>query len=178
MAENPTPNAGGQPAVGPSFGQSAPRQPTRRSGAWLPIALAALATVVAIAALVVALTRPSGSSASSTTPTYTDAQISAAQKQLCDTYKQAAQAVQTETNGTDKALARIAVSNSAGMLDDAAANQALDAKFRDPARALATAYRTSNAVGSVGTDAQYRAAVDDIVAKDAAMRQVCANVSG
>jgi len=146
----------------------------------LAIVVAATAAV-AVAALVVALTRSTdshSSGATTTAPTHTPAEIAAAQQQLCDTYKLAARSVEVETNGTDKALARIALSNAAGMIDDAARDPAIEAKHRDTARALAAAYRTSNALGSVATDAEYRTALDDIVAKDAAMRQACSNGGG
>ncbi|WP_231978449.1 hypothetical protein [Mycobacterium sp. E3298] len=61
------------------------------------------------------------------------------------------------------------------MLYDAAANPALDAKYRDAARALATAYGNVSALGSKGvaTDAEWRAVLDDANAKDAAMRSLC-----
>ena len=65
-------------------------------------------------------------------PTYTAAETAAAQRQLCDTYTLAARAVQIDTNGTDKALARIALTNAAVMLDNAAANPALDATTATP----------------------------------------------
>ncbi|WP_253188989.1 hypothetical protein [Mycobacterium colombiense] len=92
-----------------------------------------------------------------------------------DTYKLAAQAAQVETAGSDKALARIATSNGAILLEMAAANPVLDAEHRDAARALAVAYGTLTAKGSYGvaTDAQYQAALDDAIAKDAAMKKVC-----
>jgi hypothetical protein len=163
MAEGQSANPRGVATV-----PAAPRWHT-----WLAIAFGSLGVLLGAAGLVVGLTRSTSGPATTTAPTYTAAETAAAQQQLCDTYKLAARAVQTETNGTDRALARIAVSNAAGMLEDAAANSALDAKHCDSARALATAYRTSNAVGSVGTDVEYRALIDDIVAKDAAMRRVC-----
>ena len=61
------------------------------------------------------------------------------------------------------------------MLDNAAANPALDADDRDAARALATAYLTETAKSSSDafTDAEFRAALDDVVAKDAVMKKVC-----
>lgn len=149
---------------------------------WPAIALGAMvlalaATVVAAIALVVATSRPSGSSGAPTpaAPTYSAAEVSAAHQKLCDTYKLEARSVEIDTNGTDKAVARVALANGAGMLSDAAEAPALDAKDRDAARALATAYRSANALGSVVTDAEYRTALDDIVAKDAAMRQRCGN---
>jgi hypothetical protein len=137
--------------------------------------VAAIAFVVAVAALIVALIHSThaASPAASTAPTYTAAETAAAQRQLCDTYTLAARAVQVETNGSDKALARIALTNSAAMLDSAAGDPALDAKHRDASRALAAAYRNTSAMGSVATEAGYRAALDDIIAKDAAMKQVC-----
>jgi hypothetical protein len=167
----------------PPGGQWTPAYPTHpapRSRSWPAIALAAIAVAVAVAALIVALTRstPAAPLATTTMPSYTPAETAAAQRQLCDTYKLAAHAVQVETNGSDKALARIALTNAAAMLEDAATDPALDAKRRDAGRALATAYRNTTAMGSVATDAEYRTALDDIIAKDAAMRQVCANGGG
>jgi hypothetical protein len=48
-------------------------------------------------------------------------------------------AVRVDTAGTDKALARIATTNGAIMLEMAAANPALDTNHRDAAHALAMA---------------------------------------
>jgi hypothetical protein len=179
--------AGDQPSgfnegstIHPHTGQRPPTSSPRPTGglrAWAAIALAAIAAVVAVAALIVALTRPSSSAGSATTkaPTYSATDIAAAQQQLCDTYKLVAKAVQVDTAGTDKALARIADTNGAVMLDLAAANVALDAAHRDAARALAAAYGTVTAMGNsvVASDADYRAAIDDVVAKDAVMKKVC-----
>ncbi|KZS80740.1 hypothetical protein B4U45_14070 [Mycobacterium persicum] len=140
---------------------------------WPTIALAVIATVVAVAALIVALTASKPSAAS--VPTYTAAETTAAQRQLCSTYELVAQAARVDTAGSDKALARIATTNGALMLYIAAANPALDASYRDAARALATAEGTLTAKGSYGvaTDAEYQAALDDAIAKDAAMKKVC-----
>ncbi|BBX99028.1 hypothetical protein MLAC_43220 [Mycobacterium lacus] len=142
---------------------------------WLAIVVAAIAAVVAVAALIVALinsTSPAPSAAT-TTPTYTAAETAAAQRQLCDTYKLVARAVQADTNGSDKALARITLTNGAAILDNASADPALDAKHRDAARALAAAYRTTIAIASGGTQPEWQAALDDGNAKDAAMKRVC-----
>ncbi|VBA44283.1 hypothetical protein LAUMK136_05548 [Mycobacterium attenuatum] len=86
-----------------------------------------------------------------------------------------AQAAKVDTAGTDKALARIATTNGALMLYMAAANPALGSKDRDAARALAMAEGALTAKGSYGvaTDAEYQAALDDAIAKDAAMKKVC-----
>ncbi len=131
--------------------------------------------VVAAAALIVALTRPTATKPipMNTPPTYSAVETSAAQRRLCDTYTLAARSVETDTNGSDKAIARVALANAAGMLDDATADPAIDAKLRDAVRSLAASYRTSNALSSVATDAEYRAALDDIVAKDAPVRHAC-----
>ncbi len=129
---------------------SYPTQPASRSRGGRAIALTALATagiavVLAAVGLIVALTHPTrtASSSSTTAPSYTSADTTAAQLQLCDTYKLAAKAVQVDTTGSDKALARIATTNGAIMLDMAAANPALDPTNRDAARALAAAYTTA-----------------------------------
>ncbi|KCD42074.1 hypothetical protein P472_04057, partial [Mycobacterium tuberculosis TKK_03_0029] len=81
--------------------------------------------------------------------------------------------VPVDTNGSDKALARITLTNAAAILDNAAADPALDAKHRDAARALAAAYRTTIVMASGGTQAEWQAALDDGNVKDAAMKQVC-----
>ncbi len=177
--------AGGPPlghGEGSSFqlpaGQWTAPHPTvraSRSRPWLAIAVAVTA-VVAVAALVVALMRPMAARPSTpTAPTYTPAETAAAQQHLCDTYKLAARAVQVDTNGNDKALARTATTNAAVMLENAATDPALDAKDRDAARALATAYLTATAKATNGVvaDAEWQAALDEVIAKDAAMKKVC-----
>ncbi|OBH62907.1 hypothetical protein [Mycobacterium sp. E2479] len=171
---------GAGPSVPPPAGSWPPPQipqPKFRPRPWLTSAVVATAAV-AVAALVVALTRPTASHSSAVTttaPTYTAAETGAAQKALCDTYKLVARAVEVDTNGTDKALARIADTNGAVMLDMASEAPALDTNHRDAAHALATAYGTVTALGSsaVASDADYRAALDDVIAKDAVMKKVC-----
>jgi hypothetical protein len=164
----------------PPAEQWTPAQATQtapRSRTWPAVALAAIALVVAVAALIVAQTRSThaASPPTTTTPTYTAAETAAAQKQLCDAYGLVARAVQVDTNGNNPALARVATTNGAVMLDNAAANPALDATHRDAARALATAYLTTTAMGNkdVATDSDFRAALDDVTAKDAVMKKVC-----
>jgi negative regulator of sigma E activity len=161
------------PQTGQRPQTSSPR-PTGGLRGWAAIALAGIATVVAVAALIVALTGPSSSTPSATS-TYTAADIASAQQQLCDTYTAEARTVRADTSGNDEALARVAATNGAVMLYNAAANPALGAKYRDAARALATAYGNVSAMGSKGvaSDAEWRAVLDDANAKDAAMKQVC-----
>jgi hypothetical protein len=165
-----------RPSTSGQWPATYPAQSTQRPRPWLGIAMAVTAAV-AVAALIVALTRPTAASPSATTtvPTYTASETAAAQRQLCDTYKLAAQAAQVDTAGTDKALARIATTNGALILEIAAANPAVDAKHRDAALALAAAYLTDTAKSSSDavTEAEFRAALDDVKAKDAAMKQVC-----
>jgi hypothetical protein len=180
MAGDAPPDFGEGSTSRPPAGQWTPAYPTHpvpRSRSWPAIAMAAIAAVVAVAALIVALTRstPAAPSATTTMPTHTAAETAAAQRQLCDTYKLQARTVRVDTNGNDEALARIAATNGAVMLYNAAANPALDSKHRDAARALATAYGNVSAMGSKGvaTDAEWRAVLDDANAKDAAMSEVC-----
>nr|WP_231984378.1 hypothetical protein [Mycobacterium sp. E342] len=136
-----------------------------------------MTAVVATAALIVALVRPTESRSPTTasTPTYGAAEITAAQQELCDTYKLAALAVQVDTNGGDKAFAPIALTNSAVMLSNAATDPALDAEHRNAARALAAAYLTDTAKSSecAATEAEFRAAVHDVNAKDAVTKRIC-----
>lgn len=173
----PPPGTGRLPArsVRTQWAPVFPTQPPPHSRMWPAVMLAGIAALIAIAALIVSLARPvtAGTSTRTTPPSYTEAEVSKSQRQLCDTYKLAARSVQIDTNGTDKALARIALSNAAGMLDAGAADPAIDTNLRDAARELATAYRTSNAVSSGATDAEYQRSLDDIVAKDAIMKKAC-----
>lgn len=164
-----------------------PGRPTQSSGKWRALSVAALVLgviAVLLAGLALAVTFSHGTHGASPTPaappTSTPADIAAAQRQLCDTYKLAARAVQVDTGGNDRALARIATTNGAVMLENVVSNPALDAKHRDAAQALAAAYGTLTAMSSkeVATDTQYQAALDDITAKDAVMKSVCANGGG
>lgn len=181
MAGDLPPAPGEGPSISPAgptqWAPIFPTQPQARARTWPAVVLAGAAMVVAIAALIVALTRPTAMkpATTSTPPTYSAAEVSTAQHQLCDTYRLGARAVQVDTNGHDVALGRIALTNAAAMLDDAAANPALSSTYRDPAHALAASYRQGAAMGNrdVATDAQFQAALDDINAKDAAMKKVC-----
>lgn len=164
------------PAAGnwspPHLGQQAPRPRP-----WLPIAVAVTA-VMAVAALIVALTRPAPTQSSVTTPTASTraaTETATARQRLCETYRLAARAVQVDTNGSDKSFARIALTNSAIMLYNASNNPALDDEHRSAAEALATAYLTDTAKSSEGvaTDSEFQDAVADVNAKDAAMKKVC-----
>ncbi|MGZ4512404.1 MAG: hypothetical protein ACXVX6_06560 [Mycobacterium sp.] len=133
--------------------------------------------VAAVAALFVTLTHPmkTATPTTSTVPTYTGAEVSAAQQRACETYKLAARAVGVDTNGNNPAFARISLTNAAAMLDNAAADPALDKNYRDAAGGLATAYRTLTAKSSSDAfaESEYRAALDDVKAKDSAMKQAC-----
>ncbi|WP_244185656.1 hypothetical protein [Mycobacterium marseillense] len=143
--------------------------------------MAAVAVLLGAAALVVALTRPAGSasSVSSTTPTvssYSPDQIAAAHRQLCATYKLAAQSVQIETNGNDRAAAGVAGVNAAVMLEQALdAAPAIPADERAAALTLAAAYTKATAMGSSlqRDDPIFNSEVDDVNAKDAVMKKIC-----
>ncbi|ASL12185.1 membrane protein [Mycobacterium intracellulare subsp. chimaera] len=168
------------PAAQPPMGNWPPQsfgQPAKPSRPWVVIAIAVTAAI-AITALVVALMRPTDSHSSMTTttaPTHTATETATAQQRLCDTYKLAARAVQVDTNGGDKAFARIALTNSAILLYNASNDPALDEQHRSAAQALATAYLTDTAKSSEGvaTDSEFQDAVADVNAKDAAMKKVC-----
>lgn len=175
------------PVGGHSFGQWAPGYsppPPQRSRFWPAIALGALvmavvATIVAVAALVMATTRSRTSSAAPTTsgPTYSAAEVSAAHQKLCDAYKLAARAVQIETNGDNQALAGIATVNGALILEHAlSATPAIPVGERSAAAALAEAY--SNAQATAATvrqrdDPLWQSTISDVNAKDARMQRVC-----
>jgi hypothetical protein len=157
--------------------QAQSTQPSPRARTWPAVALAAIALVVAVAALIVAITKPTPPAPQprTTVPAYPPAEMASARRQLCDTYNVVARAVGVDTNGGDKALARIALTNAAVMLGNTAANPALDFNSRDAAHALATAYliETAKSSSDAFTDSEFRAALDDVAAKDAAMKKVC-----
>lgn len=145
--------------------------PHVRARTWPAAALGILTTLLAASALIVALAR----SGPSSSHTYTAAQKAEAKTELCERYKLSGQAMHIETSSDDIALARLALSNGALMLERAAANPALDGKYRDAARALADSYQTQAAMGTTGmaTREQYLATVDDTNAKDRAMQGLC-----
>lgn len=137
--------------------------------------MAVVATIVAVAALVMATTRSPASDSLPTTavPTYSVAEVSAAHQKLCDAYKLAARAVGVDTNGNSLALARIAFTNAAAMLDSTDNDPAIDNEHRGSAHALATAYRelTASSSSDAFTEREYRAALNDVGVKEAAMKK-------
>lgn len=179
VGDLPSGHREGQAAQPPAGSWPPPHFPqsVSRPRPWLAIAVV-ITAAVAVAALVVALMRPTASHSSEATaaaPTHTPAEAAAAQQRLCETYKLAARAVQVDTNGSDKAFARIALTNSASLLFNVSNDPALDEQHRSAAQALATAYLTDTAKSSEGaaTEAEFQEAVADVNAKDAAMKKVC-----
>ncbi|WP_231999629.1 hypothetical protein [Mycobacterium sp. 1245852.3] len=140
--------------------------------------MAAVAVLLGVAALVVALTRPtsnqSSASTTSTAPSFTADQTAAAHKKLCDTYKLAARAVGIETHGPSPERAGIAEVNGALMLERVInATPAITASERAAAVALIDAYNNIAAVASLNDNSVWQPALDDANAKDAAMKKIC-----
>ncbi|MGB3334385.1 MAG: hypothetical protein WBA79_16430 [Mycobacterium sp.] len=107
-------------------------------------------------------------------PTFTVAQKAEAKTQLCDRFGLAAQAAHIETAlDGETALARISMINGALMLENAAADPALATEYRDAARALAAAYQTMAATGSLGDSGKFQATVDATNANVAVMKELC-----
>jgi hypothetical protein len=140
--------------------------------------------LIAVAALVVGIidfARPSSSGAgtvsttASPSPTFTPDQVASAKKDLCTTYRVAARSVKQDTNAEDVAIARVSVTNAAGMLEVAANNPALGGSERDAARNLAAAYRNADAISSVfdKTSPVFQQAVDDVNRLDGVMAAAC-----
>lgn len=151
-----------------------------RTRIWPAVAIATLAAVLAAAALIVALTRPSAEAKGSvssvpTTATYTQADVATAHQKLCDAYAMAARAGEIETKGGDPALAGVAGVNGALILQTAAAAPALAASDRSAALALAEAYRVAIAVAaySKSDDPTWISVTKDVNARDVAMKQIC-----
>ncbi|HEX5255028.1 MAG TPA: hypothetical protein VFW69_14370 [Mycobacterium sp.] len=140
--------------------------------------MALVSTAVAVVALVVATSRSSGLSpvGMSTAPTYSAAEVSAAHQKLCDAYKLAARSVDIDTNTDNRALAGAVSVNAAVMLEQAvSAAPAMIPGDRAAALTLAAAYTKATAMGSAlqRDDPQFRSEVDDVNAKDAAMKKIC-----
>ncbi|POX79544.1 hypothetical protein C3469_26050 [Mycobacterium kansasii] len=159
-----------------------PTQTSPRSRTWPAVTLAPDAALLSAAALIVALTRPPSSSpaaapATTAQPTYTPVEVAAAHRRVCDVYNKAARAVQIETNGENPALAGVAAINGAVMLEAAVnAALALASGDRAAALALADAYSNTTAMSSIASgqnDPAWRAALDDVNAKDAKMKAMC-----
>lgn len=122
-------------------------------------------------ALIVALSRPTGPAAPSA------AEQSAANARLCARFRLASAVTHVETNGGGPALASIALTNSAVMLEDAAADPAVDRKHQDAALDLAVAYQDMTAKGSVLTQgaAEGTQLIAQTNAKEQALRDLCEN---
>ncbi|MFL0278217.1 hypothetical protein [Mycobacterium sp. SMC-19] len=151
-----------------------PPAPSSRRSTAVFAALAALLSVAALIVAIISLTR----SADASSPHYTAAQQADAKKRLCDSYKLAAHAEHIETNTPNNvALGRLSATNGALILETAAADPALDPKYRDAARALALTYQTLVAVatGKDGGDPELEAVVTDANAKDRVMTELCGN---
>lgn len=132
--------------------------------------LALVAVALAVAALVVALSRPGPGS----TPNYTPSQRATAKTQLCEQYQLADAAASVETNGSDVALARVSAVNAAEILQVAAADPALNDDYRSAALELASSYRSTTAEGSRGVDdPRFKRALDDLVAKNQSLKDLC-----
>lgn len=155
-----------QPQPWPAAPAGAPRNRTT-------LVVQVLTLITAVAALVLgilAFSRPT------TPPTPTTAQRVAAQATLCDRYKLAARSVQIETKTADNvALARIALTNSAVMLETAAADPALDASARGAAHQLALGYQDLTAMGTNGVvaETQFQQAINAVNDRDGALKELC-----
>ncbi len=145
------------------------------------LALVGLIAVAAVVVGIIALTRPASSSAgkaptaAAPTPTFTPDQIASAKKELCSAYQLAAHSVKADTNSADTAIARISLTNAAGILDAAANSPPLNNVERDSARKLAAAYRGIDAISSVfdKTSSVFQQSVDEANQADTAMAALC-----
>jgi hypothetical protein len=160
----------------------APNRPRVSGGLVIALAVVGLIASAALVVGIIGLARPtstSGGNPATTTsavaPTSTPDQVASAKKNLCSVYQVASRSVKQDTNGGDTAVARVSLTNAAGMLDAAADNPALGGTERDAARTLAFSYRDVVAVGSVfeRTSPVGQASLDDANRADAAMAALC-----
>jgi len=158
-----------------------PGRPPSNGRIAVGLALVGLIAVAALVVGIIALTRPTSSSAgkaptaANPSPTFTPDQVADAKKNLCSVYQVGARSVSADSNGTDIAIARVALANAAGMLDTAADNPALGQGERDAARTLASAYHTYVAVASVFDKGSpmMQNALDEANRADKAMATIC-----
>ena len=159
-----------------------PGRPASNGRVVLALVVIGLIAVAALVLGIVDLARPNSSGngkAASTSvtpsPTFTPDQVASAKKDLCSAYQLAAHSVKADTNSADTAIARISLTNAAGILDAAANNLALNNPERDSAHKLAAAYRTIDAVSSVfdKTSSVFQQSVDEANQADAAMAALC-----
>jgi hypothetical protein len=158
-----------------------PGRPASSRGIAVGLAVVGLIAVAALVVGIIALTRPTSSSAgkaptaATPSPTFTPDQVASAKKELCTAYQLASKSVNQDTNGGDIALARISLTNGGAMLDAATEDPALGQSDRDAARNLANAYQSAVAISSVfdKTSAIFRQSIDEINRLDGAMGTVC-----
>ncbi|BBZ50401.1 hypothetical protein BST25_18100 [Mycobacterium heidelbergense] len=168
----------------PPTAQWTPPAVTHRPASNIGIVVALIGIgLIAAAALVIGiidLTRPA-SNGGGVVPTvqppstFTAKQTADAKKNLCTMYQVAARSVKEDTNGPDIAIARISLTNGAGMLDAATDNPALGQSERDAARNLAAAYRNAVAISSVfdKTSSVFQQSLDDVNRLDGIMAAIC-----
>ncbi|MBW0012429.1 hypothetical protein [Mycobacterium sp.] len=172
------------PQLPPAAPWTPPAEPGRpASNGRIVVALVAIG-LIAVAALVVGIIdlarpTPSGSGKASTTaspsPSFSPEQVASAKKELCAAYQLAARSVKADTNSADTAIARVSLTNAAGILDAATSNPALNNSDRDAGRKLAAAYRTIDAISSVfdKTSSIFQQSVDEANQADTAMATLC-----
>jgi hypothetical protein len=169
------------PAPAQSTPPAEPGGPASNGRVVLALVVIGLIAVAALVVGIVDLARPNSSGASAAptsvtpSPIFTPDQVASAKKNLCSVYQVASRSVNADTNGTDIAIARISLTNAAGMLDMAADNLALGQSERDAARTLASAYHTYVAAASVfdKTSPIMQNALDDANRADGAMATIC-----
>lgn len=162
-----------------------PPRPPKRGRSWTGV-LAAGGLVVAVAALVVGIADRSTSAPMNGSPTtvtvsppapvYSPGDVSAAKASLCSEWAAARDAVKAETHRDDNAvLSRVALSNSAGLMDGAAKASALPTDARDAATGVAQAYRMLAAVSSTAPTGSpdFQSAVDKANQAADRMQAIC-----
>ncbi|WP_218162062.1 hypothetical protein, partial [Mycobacterium malmoense] len=109
-------------------------------------------------------------------PSFTPEQVASAKKNLCSAYQLAAHSVKADTNSADTAIARVSLTNAAGIIDAAADNPALGGGHeQEAAHKLAAAYRSIDAISSVfdKTSSTFQQSVDEANQADAIMAALC-----
>lgn len=139
-------------------------------------ALYAVAALLSVAAVILGAYSVRQAQTTSTLQNIPE-QRARAQTKLCDRFNLAAWATGIESNDPDgqDSFARIAFINAALTLDIAANDPSLDREYSDAARALADTYQTAVAQATAGmvTKAEYLASIDDLIAKQHVLLQLC-----
>ncbi len=141
---------------------------------WLATAIGVMSPFV-VAALARATSPQTSTTVDSPAPTCITAAADVARLRIYRTRESATRTVQSDTDGSGKAVARIAITNATAWLHDESNDPTLYERQGDASEGLAQLDLTDTAKGGKGsaTKAGFSDTVAELSAEDAVMTQVC-----